>query len=74
MNIVIVHGKQGCGKTRRSEQLKKHFKCKCIIDDWDGESQLKDGDLAITCQRPPFNISGAKVVDFVSTKIQITKN
>ena len=35
MPAVIVYGPQGCGKTRHTETLKKHFGCDKVVDDWD---------------------------------------
>lgn len=46
--IVIVSGPQGCGKTRFAEQLSDVFGCERIVDEWDGESELQPGDLALT--------------------------
>lgn len=31
---VIVHGPQGCGKTRNAERLMRHFGMTRIVDDW----------------------------------------
>lgn len=52
MSIVIVYGPQGCGKTRNSQQLLKHFKCRKIVDDWDGVTRLTNGDMALTYRSP----------------------
>lgn len=73
MMIVIIHGEQGSGKTRRGAQLLKHYGCKRLVDPWDGRARLSDGDLALTNQIPPFNVKGAKVVDIVTAKHAITK-
>lgn len=72
MSIVILHGPQATGKTRRGEQLKRHYGCHNIIDEWDGRAKLKDGDLAITNEAPPFNVPGAKVVDVAKAKAAVT--
>lgn len=71
MSIVIVHGAQSSGKTRRGPQLMKHYGCQRIVDDWDGRAPLNDGDLALTNTEPPFSIAGARVVDIVSAKLAI---
>lgn len=58
MSIVIVYGPQGCGKTRNSKQLLAHFKCRKIVDDWDGASRLTNGDLALTyCSPAPEGLA-----------------
>lgn len=72
MSIVILHGAPATGKTRRSEQFKRHYGCSRIVDGWDGRAKLKDGDLAITNETPPFNVPGAKVVDVVTAKAAVT--
>lgn len=46
--IVVIHGPQGCGKTRNAQALAAHFGCSRIIDDWDGASPLPEGALALT--------------------------
>jgi hypothetical protein len=71
MSIVIVHGKQASGKTRRSQELMQHYGCKRIIDDWNGKDALQDRDLAITSECPPFKIAGARIVDFVNAKASL---
>jgi hypothetical protein len=71
MNIVIVHGGQASGKTRNGQKLIQHYGCKRIVDDWDGKSPLKQGDLALTHMPPPFSVTGARVVDIVTAKSAI---
>lgn len=42
-NSIIVHGPQGCGKTRNKHALKQHFGCVRILDDvhFSGPAWLK---------------------------------
>jgi SpoVK/Ycf46/Vps4 family AAA+-type ATPase len=70
MSIVIVHGPQGTGKTTHAEALRQHYKCSRIVDGWCEESRaaLRQGDLALTNQSPPFDVSGATVVDIETAK------
>lgn len=63
MTIAILHGPQRSGKTLHSQSIKNLYKCKRIVDEWDGVQPLEDGDLAITNHEPPFNIPGAFTVD-----------
>jgi hypothetical protein len=72
MNIVIIYGPQGCGKTRRTQQFKDHFKCARVIDDWNGIDPLQDGDLALTCLNPPFKIVEARSIPYVNAKQVVT--
>ena len=51
---VIIYGPQGCGKTRNAEALAAHFGCTSIVDNWDGESEVPDGALALTSEPAPF--------------------
>lgn len=68
MGITIVHGAQGTVKTRRAEELKKHYDCTHIVDGWDGEEPLQDGALAITNIAPPYAIRGARIVGIATAK------
>ena len=71
MSIVIVYGSQNIGKSRRGDQLMKHYGCKRLVDEWDGRQKLRDGDLAITNMMPPFSVAGARIVDFITAKSAI---
>lgn len=73
MSIVIIHSLYGSGKTRRAQKLKHHYNCTRIVEDWDGQTKLKKGDLAFTSKRPPFNVHNAKVVDAVTAKAAISE-
>lgn len=72
MSIVIIHGPMASGKTRRATQLLRHYKCKRIVDCWDGRQALMDGDLALTNMEPPFNVYGARAVNIYDAKVAIT--
>jgi MoxR-like ATPase len=45
---IVIHGPQGCGKTRNAQALAKHFGCKKVVDDWDGRSKVEEGSLVLT--------------------------
>jgi serine kinase of HPr protein (carbohydrate metabolism regulator) len=62
MSIVIIHGPQGCGKTRYATELLKHYGCKRLVDDWRPNQRLRDGDMALTCEPPPFMGMGIRIV------------
>lgn len=46
--VVVIHGPQGCGKTRHAQALARHFGCEQITDDWSGHGRLEPGTLALT--------------------------
>jgi hypothetical protein len=48
MTEVIVHGPQGCGKTRNAEVLRKTFGCTFIEDDWHPLRTIYDDTLHLT--------------------------
>lgn len=45
---LIIVGPQASGKTRNSTAFLQAFGGKRVVDNWDGKSPLKDGDLALT--------------------------
>lgn len=47
-SIVVVSAPQGAGKSRHAERLREMFGCRCIVDDWDGRSDVPDGALVLT--------------------------
>lgn len=47
-NTIVIHGPQGCGKTRNAQALAKHFGCSRIVDDWNGRSKVEPGSLVLT--------------------------
>ena len=73
MNIVILYGPIASGKPRRTEMFLKFYKCKHIVEEWDGKTPLKDGDLALTNSKPPFNIKCARVIRLEVAKNQVVR-
>ena len=47
-NTVVIHGPQGCGKTRNAQALAAHFGCSRVVDDWNGQSKIEEGSLVLT--------------------------
>jgi len=39
-NTVLIHGPQGCGKTRNAQALAEHFGCSKVVDDWNGRDPI----------------------------------
>lgn len=62
---LVIYGPHGCGKTTNSQKLATKFECTLIIDDWDGQSWLPNGALALTSQTP------AKIHELNTTQAQI---
>lgn len=54
---IVVHGPQGCGKTRHGERMAKHFGLDLVIeaDDHQGPVPIV-GALVLTCQTPPRSV------------------
>ena len=68
MATIIVFGPPGCGKTRNAEMLRQHFRCREIVDGWDGDSPLPPDSLALTvvdCLR-----SGVRTIAFADAMKQ----
>lgn len=66
MSIVIVYGPQGIGKTTHGEALRRHYKCSRVVE-WEG-GPLREGDLALTNESPPYDVPGATAVAFETAK------
>lgn len=47
-NTVLIHGPQGCGKTRSAQALAAHFGCSQVVDDWNGRDPIAAGSLVLT--------------------------
>ena len=47
-NTVLIHGPQGCGKTRNAQALAAHFGCSSVVDDWNGRDWIDAGSLVLT--------------------------
>ena len=47
-NTVVIHGQQGCGKTRNAQALAVHFGCSSVVDDWNGRDPIAAGSLVLT--------------------------
>lgn len=45
---LIIVGPQGSGKTKNAAAFLRAFGCSQVVDEWDGMSPLKGGDLALT--------------------------
>ncbi|MCB1945731.1 MAG: hypothetical protein AB7S63_06425 [Thauera sp.] len=73
-SIVVIHGPQGCGKTRNAQALAAHSGYSRIVDDWDGRSKIEDGCLVLINSIPfgfkvpplPVGFRGAALVDEAS--------
>jgi len=59
---LIVHGPQGCGKTRYAMALANQFACTHIVEDWNGSDPLRSSALALTNLAPADFDAGDSVV------------
>jgi MoxR-like ATPase len=48
MTTILIHGPQGCGKTRNAQALAAHFGCSKVVDDWNGRDRVVAGALVLT--------------------------
>lgn len=61
--VVYVSGPQGCGKSSAALALMRMFKCRRVVDDWDGQSPVPDGALVITGHAWPGAVVAAPDTD-----------
>lgn len=54
LQSVVVYGPQGCGKSMKAPELLQQFGCVEIVDEWDGQTNLHPGQLALTHLVPPY--------------------
>lgn len=59
---VIVHGPRGSWTARNAEDFRLLFGADRVVDDWDGRTPLRDGDLALTSCALFYGRRGARVV------------
>lgn len=45
---IILCGPQAVGKTRNALEIAAALRCDTIVDDWNGDDELRSGTLAIT--------------------------
>ncbi|HZR35692.1 MAG TPA: hypothetical protein VFA75_09980 [Nevskia sp.] len=65
VRTVIIHGPQGCGKTRNAEALRRHFKLERVIEDWwDGRRIPAFGALVLTNNSPEPKWGKYRVIAF----------
>lgn len=46
--IVICFGSSASGMAHNADKLLKHFGCTRVVEEWNGTTELHDGDLALT--------------------------
>ena len=61
---MVIHGKPGCGKTLCATYLKARYQCRRVLDEWDGQTPLAPGDLALTHVAPPYQVDVDVVESF----------
>ncbi|WP_417831679.1 hypothetical protein [Terasakiella sp.] len=54
MKPLIIFGDYATGKTLNAGAFKKYFKKDRIVDEWDGQTALKPGDLALINTHAPW--------------------
>jgi len=71
MTIIVIHGAQGSGKSRRSAELLKHYGCSQVVEGWDGIQHLPNNSLALTNVPPPYRQAGILAVTASAAKCAI---
>ncbi len=60
---IIVHGPQGCGKSKNAQAIATHFGCVSIVEEWDGRFPLPQNTLVLT-NAAPASLTGPQVLSF----------
>ncbi len=63
---IVIHGQQGCGKTRNAEALRVHYGLDRIIEADERPRQMlpATGALVLTCCAPALHATGLELVPF----------
>ena len=69
MNTVVIYGPPGCGKAFRAVDLMFHHGCSRVQEEWDGESPLLPGTLALTNVEPPYAVDVDRIIFFHAKSI-----
>ena len=64
---LVIYGPHGCGKTTNRQMLAAKFECTVIVDDWDGQSWLPNGALALT------SLTAAKIHELKTIRVQMIR-
>ncbi|WP_428309281.1 hypothetical protein [Hydrocarboniphaga sp.] len=70
MPLVIVYGSHDCGP-RRQQQFLNHFKCLRIVENWDGDAPLRNGDLVFTKNKPARDFAHTRVLSVENAKAEV---
>ena len=52
MNVLIIHGPAGSGKTHHREEIRRAFGMRGIVDGWEPGDPLLDRHVHLTCWQP----------------------
>ena len=63
---IVIHGPQGCGKTRNAEALRVHYGLDSIIEADERPHQMlpANGALVLTCRVSVLHAAGLELVPF----------
>ncbi|MCS4509163.1 hypothetical protein [Xylophilus ampelinus] len=61
---IVIHGPQGSGKTRYTEEFRRHYGCARVFESDVGMQRARCGDLILTNETPQqsFGVQGFRVV------------
>lgn len=60
---IVIYGPMGCGKSRNSERLRRHYRATSVQDDW-YPGQRIEADLVLTNDVPPHTSDGNRWIPF----------
>jgi broad-specificity NMP kinase len=63
---IVIHGPQGCGKTRNAEALRQHYGLDRVIEADERPHQMlpATGALVLTCRVSALHVTGLAIVPF----------
>lgn len=63
---IVIHGPQGCGKTRNAEALRQHYGLDRVIEADERPHQMlpATGALVLTCRVSVMHAAGLELVPF----------
>lgn len=65
---VIIIALQGVGKSLNAAQLMSALGCSRVVEEWNGQTPLQPGDMALTCLDVPDLGMNYRVLSFTEAE------